>query len=561
MAQSQASHALLVSLRNDDISKTFSVDEVSHSMVWLGLADVVTVENAIAVILVTDEGLILRPARGCKLISSQKQMVAQQRLSPTADSVMFVSSNQASSMTRLHIRPVTEGMREYGKLMFTRDVTFTVGRDQRCGIRYMSRFVSGEHAEVSYHSGLFSIKDLNSGNGTLVNGAFLPPGHPHDLAVGDVVQVLDLTVMVGKGFLTCNRPKGIELRAVGGITFISHKQLVTRFPEPGETSAELELFYPAPRLSRSVANYELQVDDPPAKKAEDTTPFIMQLGPSMFMGISSIFMAASAISRISAGADLLSTLPQVAMSVSMLGGSLIWPVMARRYNRKRDIRLEEQRSRRYVEYLDGIENQLVGEAALQGEILRENRLPMQQVTDRAHRLSPFMMNRMSTHADFMELRVGMGDMDLLANVRWPSHRFSLSEDMLLNRVKEMSENPPRIDDVPMAFNPVEHNFAGIVGPRDKGWAFLRGLLIQIGCELTVGRSPTCDIMFGGNPYMGRKHLTLMVMDGEAIITDCGSANGTYAYNKRLTPKLLVRITAGNCFLVGGEKFYFLSNQA
>ena len=186
---------------------------------------------------------------------------------------------------------------------------------------------------------------------------------------------------------------------------------------------------------------------------------------------------------------------------------------------------------------------------------------MQQVTDRAHRLSPFMMNRMSTHADFMELRVGMGDMDLLANVRWPSHRFSLSEDMLLNRVKEMSENPPRIDDVPMAFNPVEHNFAGIVGPRDKGWAFLRGLLIQIGCELTVGRSPTCDIMFGGNPYMGRKHLTLMVMDGEAIITDCGSANGTYAYNKRLTPKLLVRITAGNCFLVGGEKFYFLSNQA
>ena len=111
-------------------------------------------------------------------------------------------------------------------------------------------------------------------------------------------------------------------------------------------------------------------------------------------------------------------------------------------------------------------------------------------------------------------------------------------------------------------------FDGRIQPRSRRAAFvLRRVdtneVVELpeGCELTVGRSPTCDIMFGGNPYMGRKHLTLMVMDGEAIITDCGSANGTYAYNKRLTPKLPVRITAGNCFLVGGEKFYFLSNQA
>ncbi|WP_289458573.1 hypothetical protein, partial [Klebsiella pneumoniae] len=34
-------------------------------------------------------------------------------------------------------------------------------------------------------------------------------------------------------------------------------------------------------------------------------------------------------------------------------------------------------------------------------------------------------------------------------------------------------------DVPVAFNPVEHPVAGVVGERPLAWAFVRGLLMQI----------------------------------------------------------------------------------
>jgi hypothetical protein len=133
--------ALLVSLRNEDTSKTFSVDELSQSMVWLGLASNVTAENAIAVVLATDEGLVLRPTRNCQLIATRNKTVSEYKLSMAVDTILFIASPKIKTMTRLHIRPVTEGMREYLKLMFTQDVMFMIGRDDACGIRYSSRFV------------------------------------------------------------------------------------------------------------------------------------------------------------------------------------------------------------------------------------------------------------------------------------------------------------------------------------------------------------------------------------------------------------------------------------
>lgn len=471
--------ALLISLRHDDMSRTFSVDEVSQSMVWLGLSSDVTAENALAVVLSIDGNLVLRATRDNRLLIRNDERISEFTLPRNTDSILFISNKRTKSVTRLHARPVTDGMREYGKVLFMQEVSFVIGRSEDCGIYYPSRFISAQHAQVDYLQGSFSIKDMESGNGTLVNGEYLPPHHPHALSVGDVVQILDLTLMVGKGFLSCNHPEGVQFRRVPGAIPVSHEALISRFPKPDDSKGELALFYPAPRLSRTVANYELQVDDPPPKKEEDETPFLMQIGPSMFMAVSSVSSASTAISRLADGATFISVLPQVAMCVSMLGASLVWPVISKNYNRRRDRRIEEKRSRRYVEYLDGVENQLIDEARLQGEILRENRLPTSEILERAHHLSPFMMNRMSVHEDFLELRVGMGDIALAAGIKWPQKRFSLSEDPLLNKVEELSDNPPRVDNVPMAFNMYKHNIAGIVGPRSKGWDFLRGLLVQL----------------------------------------------------------------------------------
>jgi hypothetical protein len=48
---------------------------------------------------------------------------------------------------------------------------------------------SRQHAAIAYQSGTVSIEDLNSLNGTWLNGIRVHPGQPRQLKAGDIVQV------------------------------------------------------------------------------------------------------------------------------------------------------------------------------------------------------------------------------------------------------------------------------------------------------------------------------------------------------------------------------------
>lgn len=64
-----------------------------------------------------------------------------------------------------------------------------VGRSRRVGLRIPSRFVSRLHAEIGRFDGCLRILDLDSTNGTYVNGEKI---HAHDLCAGDVVRIGNL---------------------------------------------------------------------------------------------------------------------------------------------------------------------------------------------------------------------------------------------------------------------------------------------------------------------------------------------------------------------------------
>lgn len=470
---------MLISLRCGEEHRTFALGGATQSLLWIGLGDYVGAEDALAVVVSSGDGAVLRPVRSSRLMTAEGQELAEYELTDGCDRILCIEGPYAGGRVWVHLRPATEGVRTFRKLGMTHDVDLRIGRASTCALRYANAYVSLQHAELRYRHGSFSVCDLESGNGTLVNGRPLSPLQPMRLKAGDVVQVLDLTLMVGGAFLVCNCPEDLVWANVEGIAPLCTLQPPSAVTGSDESEEGMAFFYPAPRLSRTVSPYELKVDDPPAKKAEDDTPLFLQLGPSAFMGIASVFTAASALSQLAAGGEVMRVLPSVAMAVSMLGGSLAWPLVSKRYQRRRDRRLEERRARRYVDYLDGIENELLDQAALQGSILRENRLPVGELLKQARELSPFMMNRMSSHADFMELRVGMGDVALAAELTWPQPKFSLVEDPLLNKVKDLAQAPPCVTEVPIAFNPVEHRVAGIVGRRSDVWAFLRGLIVQV----------------------------------------------------------------------------------
>lgn len=426
-----------------------------------------------------ESGAVLVPERGCEFVGASGDSVPAVPLSDSDEAVFSIASSKLAQPASLYVRPSTEGTRSFSKIGFVHDEDFEIGRSVGRGMRYGSPFVSGRHARIRLEGDRFSLEDLGSTNGTFVNAHRIVPHRSVVLRPGDVVNILDLTFMAGARVLTINRPKGMELVGLDGCRPISHVAFREACPPAAEDVPENALFYPAPRLTRTSGKVAFQVDGPPQSAQREEEPAIMQMGPSFLMGIASIFMVSSAVSRIMGGADIWQTLPMIAMSISMLAGMLIWPFVSRRYNKKRDERNELRREATYTDYLNGVEARLNRACEEQATVLRENRVPVDELMDRARDLSPRLMNRTAAHDDFMDLRVGIGSMELDSDVRFPERRFSVDDDKLLDKVAALADNPPRVRDVPLAFDPVAHYVSGILGPRSQAWAFVRGLVAQI----------------------------------------------------------------------------------
>ena len=65
----------------------------------------------------------------------------------------------------------------------------TIGRAPDNDLSVDNLAVSSYHAKVYFEAGRMVIEDLNSLNGTWVNGIRIHPGQHHPLNAGDVVQI------------------------------------------------------------------------------------------------------------------------------------------------------------------------------------------------------------------------------------------------------------------------------------------------------------------------------------------------------------------------------------
>ena len=61
---------------------------------------------------------------------------------------------------------------------FVEDFSYVIGRSPDAGVRYDAPEVSGGHARLTLRGDSFTLEDLGSTNGTLVNGHPLPAKSP-----------------------------------------------------------------------------------------------------------------------------------------------------------------------------------------------------------------------------------------------------------------------------------------------------------------------------------------------------------------------------------------------
>lgn len=391
-----------------------------------------------------------------------------------------IQSTDGSRTFRLYIDPLTEDRSRFTAYkILSENVTLNIGRLADCDIQYASNRISKRHATLQIVNDNYRIMDNGSLNGTYVNGCAVEQAQ---LKNGDTVVLMGLQIVVAGSFLYLNNPDGLisvhspYLKEYHRPLYVPKQSDYDDEEDPDDND---DFYYRAPRFKHDVDMMELRLDAPPAPQTKDSMPLLMTLGPSVTMGMASATTASYAVYNAITSGNIASAIPSMAMGIGMLGGTLLWPIITKTYQKKELERKEGARQKAYTEYLAQMEERVCEEIRNQEQILRDNDQDTQSYLNRISSLPLQIWERTPKHTDFLKLRLGVGNLPLNAEVQYPERRFSVEQDSLTEAMYQFGEKERWLSDVPICLPLAERFVSGIYSGNDQLITYAKSLILQL----------------------------------------------------------------------------------
>lgn len=334
------------------------------------------------------------------------------------------------------------------RINLTKREEWRIGRKFDADIRLLCSQVSGDHAKLYRHNGEWQLCDLNSTNGSFVNGiktkdAVLREGD--EMAIGPYT----LTYSVDSLCISGGR---VELKPGGTVP---------------QRRAVLTDFNRSPRMLRSVPDGEIEIDAAPVLGGKPEINWLTTLLPALgTLGICGVMTA------VTGSTGMLISVPMMLMGTAVTAVSY-------RSQTKKYVAGEETLRAKYQAYLDEKEEQLRQAARLQRDAACFYHPTPAQCLAMALQSDSRLFERTSQDADFLSLRVGIGEERLRVQARLPKEGFTVQEDSLTAAAREMAKRYEILQDVPVTCDLLRKPVAGIVGERALVVRMAQALLVQL----------------------------------------------------------------------------------
>lgn len=374
----------------------------------------------------------------------------------------------------LYTEPVSLDRQIYKKVQVPNNSTIKIGRAESNDIVCKNKFFSTHHAVLSYFNKIWSITDKNSTNGTFVNGVRVTESK---LSPGDLVYIMGLKIIIGNGMIAVNNPDNM-VYLTSEIFEPFKQQSVKPFDEEPE-EVKTDYFSRSPRFKRNIKEATFRIDNPPTSNTNEETPILLVMGPALTMGLTSMTTGLFAVNNAITNGNITSALPSIVMSVSMLLGTLMWPTLNKRYEKRRKAVREAKRIKKYNEYLDYYRIEIDKEILKQKDILKENSLNIEECLEIIEQAKRNLWERNSRQDDFLKLKIGNGDLLLDAKIMYSERRFTLDEDDLQQKMLALCESEKIINEVPITLSIAKDFILGIIGDRKKTIDLAESFIYQI----------------------------------------------------------------------------------
>ena len=378
----------------------------------------------------------------------------------------YLLQQTGSPAVLLLAEPVLPDRGRFVKVSLPKKGLLRIGRSPGCDLRFSSPVLSARHAVLIRSGAQTLIRDEDSTNGVYVNGKRV---FAQMLLPGDLVFVAGLRLVFCGDHLAVSPPDG-------RLSFSSrlpsfHPSLKALDPYLRRTFSPRGPFLRPPRFLRQAETLELKIDPPPSPPSGDELPLALVLGSTLSMGMMSMVMLGSAVSAGNTASIL--------MSSAMLFGSLLMPLVTKRYERKRRKKREILRKERYRAYLEETRRTIAAACTQQEQILRENAPSPAECTGWVLETGPRLWERTLRHDDLLVLRAGLGQAPLDAALSVPEKHFSLDDDPLREELFALCETPNLLQKVPVTWSAEQEPVFGAYGEPSAVSSFAAGLILQL----------------------------------------------------------------------------------
>ena len=273
------------------------------------------------------------------------------------------------------------------------------------------------------------------------------------------------------------------------VTLTNHKKMLsdnTSFTPLNENEKIIELyneddlFFHTPQLKFNIKEANIVIDAPPDEQKDDELPAIFTIGTSLMIGISSIMTGFGAVTGlINKTMTFQAALPTLLITVTMIIGSILLPILANSYQKKKIKKKEILRQTKYLEYLEEKKVDIQNTINEQSKILNDNFLDLNTIATNIKNDNKKIWNKEITDNDFLTIRLGIGNKKANIKIDAPTKQFSLEDDNLKQSAIEIANNPSLMKDVPITASLIENNVFPIIMECTKRKEFIDGILLQL----------------------------------------------------------------------------------
>lgn len=335
----------------------------------------------------------------------------------------------------------------------------SIGSHPENDIMFESDLIQPHHAKIQANGSDRVFVDAEHSTGSFVNNLRVEGAVP--LSYGDCIDIYGLRIVFLGDMIAVNTGTA-EIR-------VNEASLQSVEPDARPLSGirgkrAANSFHRSPRHIASIDSEPVKIDEAPQPRELDQPSMFMTIAPTLTMALPMILGCALMVyasNSEGAGGGLYLYTGLITSVSSALVGS-VWAAVNLKNARRKAKSDEEKRNQKYSDYLRKKEKLIKEKYSKNSQAMLERYKASNECCTYTIR-STELWNRNSSQPDFLNHRIGIGDVPFQADIKIPEQKFSMIDDELMELPGKLKKNYAFLHNVPVCVNLLQERLIGVFG--------------------------------------------------------------------------------------------------